>query len=115
MRPATFRTIRQGLGLSTEEIAEALGASKRSVENWEAGRVSPRASTLQDLAELQRAAAEEVAHHIEVFTAEAKPVAPVMFIESERAGWQRAIAFRVMQAVPELQVIEEDQIGVSDE
>lgn len=115
MRPATFRTIRQGLGLSTEEIAEALGASKRSVENWEAGRVSPRAATLQALTELQRTADEEVAHHIETFTAEAKSVEPVMVIEAERAEWQRAIAFRVMQAVPELQVIEDDQVGAGDE
>lgn len=115
-----IKTIREGLGLSTGELAAALETSKRSVEHWESGRVSPREGTWQMLDELRQQAAEEVAEHITLFTAEGKTssehVPPMLLIEGERRGWQRAVAFRVMQAVPHLRVLDvEDAEGPPSE
>lgn len=106
--PTTIKTIREGLGLTAAELAQALGVTERSVFAWEAGDTKPRAKVMAKLDALQDEAAAEVAEHVATFTAEGSTVPAVMTIEAERPGWQRAIAFRVMQVVPELVVIEAD-------
>lgn len=105
---AHIKTVREGLGLTAAELAEALETTERSVFNWEAGSSSPRRTTLAKLEQLQDQAAAEVAEHLEIFTAEGKHVQPVLVIEGPWAGWQRAIAFRVLQSLPDLQIVEAD-------
>jgi DNA-binding XRE family transcriptional regulator len=46
------RAVRRALGLSTAELGEALGCSRRTVENWEQSRNTPEVPTLYRLAEL---------------------------------------------------------------
>jgi DNA-binding transcriptional regulator YiaG len=46
------RAVRRALGLSTAELGEALGCSRRTVENWEQSRNAPEVPTLYRLAEL---------------------------------------------------------------
>ena len=48
--------LRTALGLTQSQLALAIGVSERTVQNWEAGRVSPQAERrLRDLVELNEA------------------------------------------------------------
>jgi DNA-binding transcriptional regulator YiaG len=49
-------TLRAAIGLTQAQLASAMGVSERTVQNWEAGRVSPQAERrLRDLVELKSA------------------------------------------------------------
>ncbi len=52
-RPIDIDALRTALGLTQAQLAVAIGVSERTVQNWEAGRVSPQAERrLRDLIEL---------------------------------------------------------------
>jgi DNA-binding transcriptional regulator YiaG len=40
------RSIRRGLGWTQAELASFLGVNVRTIQNWEAGRVTPRRKAL---------------------------------------------------------------------
>lgn len=65
MTPGDIRTIRQRLGLSRAQLAEALGVSPRTVENWEwQGRQTPVDPLLpRALRDLERELMESSALH----------------------------------------------------
>ena len=53
--------LRTALGLTQAQLAVAIGVSERTVQNWEAGRVSPQAERrLRDLIELNEALARYI-------------------------------------------------------
>lgn len=107
-----FRAIREGLGLTAVWLAEHLDINTRTVERWEAGTSTVPAFAAEALEQLQATAAEHVAEHVETFRAHtSRGLPPVIAIEPESdevwpERWQRAIAFRVRQQVPELRIVE---------
>jgi DNA-binding transcriptional regulator YiaG len=53
LRRIDIDALRTALGLTQAQLAVAIGMSERTVQNWEAGRVSPQAERrLRDLLEL---------------------------------------------------------------
>jgi transcriptional regulator with XRE-family HTH domain len=56
----TVRELREAKGLSTVEVAVALGVSLATVYNWESNKHEPRASQLRDLARLFGVRMDEV-------------------------------------------------------
>jgi ribosome-binding protein aMBF1 (putative translation factor) len=46
------RAVRRALGVSTAELAEACGKSRRTVEDWEQGRYMPATESLIVMARL---------------------------------------------------------------
>jgi len=50
--PARLKEIRHALGLSQAALADAIGATKRSVINWEGGAASPSADVLSKYAQI---------------------------------------------------------------
>ena len=44
--PQVRKALREGAGLSMDDIAEAVGCSRQAVAHWEAGRRYPRAEHL---------------------------------------------------------------------
>jgi transcriptional regulator with XRE-family HTH domain len=57
----TIRELREAKGLSTVDVAAALGVSLATVYNWEADKHEPRASQLRDLARLFGVRMEQIA------------------------------------------------------
>ena len=47
MRAAQFRAMRETLGLSQEDVGDAVGVDCRSVESWEAG-VNPISDDVEE-------------------------------------------------------------------
>lgn len=105
MNSVEFRLTREGLGLTGEWIADRLGINPRTVERWEAGSSAIPTFAIEAMIELSARATEEVAHHLEALAGHARP-AIVIFDgpEDMPARWQRAVAFRVRQALPEVRV-----------
>lgn len=108
---AEVRTIREGLGVTAEWLADHLGIQTRTVQRWEAGHTRIAAFAADELALLEAQAAEQVAAHVEAFTGARVPA--VLAIDDTGpdawpAGWQRRIAFRVRQEVPGLRILADD-------
>lgn len=47
-----LRSIREGKGLSMEELATKTGVTYRTIQNWESGSTTPSAAHLVKLAEV---------------------------------------------------------------
>lgn len=55
-----FAKLRKGLGLSQEELAEALGVSRQAVSKWETGQSTPDLENLVRLCRLYAVPADEL-------------------------------------------------------
>lgn len=109
---AEVRTIREGLGVTAEWLADHLGIQTRTVQRWEAGHTRIADFAVDELALLQIQAGEQVAAHVDAFTGSTAPA--VLAIDDTGpdawpAGWQRRIAFRVRQEIPGLRIIGDDE------
>lgn len=106
---------REGLGLSVDELAARLQIDPQRVRQWEAGGPGPTLHQHQQLDQLLTAAADEVWEHVSRLTPDPEdavdlPIPAVMILDDvdetgAEHGWQRAIAFRVLQAVPHLEIL----------
>lgn len=107
MNRSEFRTVREGLGLTAEFVAEHLDINVRTVERWEAGTTLIPVFAADALAMLEARAAETVEHEVDVLS---RALSPVLIITSDPedmpARWQRAIAFRVRERVPALRIVQ---------
>lgn len=56
LTPAYLRTLREALGLTQKELAEAVGVDKMTVSRWERGEFGPRRGALVQLERLRKAA-----------------------------------------------------------
>lgn len=54
-----LRAVRTMLGLSTAELAAAVGKSRRTIEDWEQGRYMPATAALFVMAEMLRKAGKK--------------------------------------------------------
>lgn len=63
------KVLREGLGLTQEELARLIGVSARTVSRWENGESEPTALALKEILRWQRM----LARLREVFTTEALP------------------------------------------
>lgn len=109
---AEVRTLREGLGLTADWLADHLGIQTRTVQRWEAGHNAVAEFAADELLLLEAQAAEQVTAHVEAFTGTRVPA--VLAIDDTApdcwpAGWQRRIAFRVRQQVPGLRIIANDE------
>lgn len=108
---AEVRTIREGLGVTAEWLADHLGIQTRTVQRWESGHNAVAEFAADELLLLEQQAADQVGAHVEAFTGAQVP--PVLAIDDSHpdswpAGWQRRIAFRVRQEVPGLRILADD-------
>ncbi len=106
---AEVRTVREGLGVTAEWLAEHLGIQPRTVQRWEAGHSPVAEFAADELLMLEAQAAEQVTAHIEAFTGARAPA--VLAIDdsgpdSWPAGWQRRVAFRVRQQIDGLRIVD---------
>ena len=105
MTPETFRVIREGLGLSQYEMSQRLAVQQRTVQRWEAGDTPVPPGIVAELDQLRQLAADEVSENIKLFGGDDPKPPPMLAIEpGERAGWQRAIAWRTLLEVPGLRI-----------
>lgn len=77
MTGAEIRTLREGVGLSAQALADLVGVSLRAVQGWESGRSAPRTSDVADtLHRLDTAIGRSVAELLALIEAhpEAEPV-----------------------------------------
>lgn len=106
MTPATFRSVREGLGLPHAWLAARWDIATRTIERWEAGTSPVPQFAEEDLQVLEMMAAEHVTRHVAALRGHR---APVLTIEDDPdawpARWQRAVAFRVRQQVPATQIV----------
>ncbi|WP_406360328.1 helix-turn-helix transcriptional regulator [Streptomyces sp. NBC_00715] len=58
---AERRALRQAAGLSTSELAKAIGVSKQAVTSWENGTRNPRGIHLDRYVDALRALRDEIA------------------------------------------------------
>lgn len=106
---AEVRTIREGLGVTADWLADHLGIQIRTVQRWEAGQNTIKPFAVEALLTLEGQAAEQVAEHVAALTGTKLP--PVLAVEDTcspdwPAGWQRMIAFRVRQEIPGLRIVD---------
>lgn len=110
---AEVRTIREGLGVTAEWLADHLGIQTRTVQRWEAGQNQIAEFAADELLMLEAQVAEQVAAHVEAFTGARAPAVLAIDDTAEDswpAGWQRRVAFRVRQQVPGLRIIGDDDL-----
>lgn len=50
--PTRLSTLRNQAGLSREQLAHAIGATRQAIDNWEAGRYVPSANWLPLMADV---------------------------------------------------------------
>ncbi|MBP8880670.1 MAG: helix-turn-helix transcriptional regulator [Dermatophilaceae bacterium] len=108
MNAATFKAIREGLGLTARDVSERLDINPRTVDRWEAGH-SPIPSFAADaIEEWEALAADTVNAWVEAMHGDQHPtVVLTTGDEDEPRRWQRAIAFRVRQQVPNVAIMSE--------
>lgn len=117
MNNAELRVVREGLGLSVTDMAEHFGVNPRTVRSWESGRDSVPPWVAEGMGLLEAVAKDEVDLQIATLQGSSFPLIALDFEEdSKPAGWQRAIAFRVRESLPSLQVVDStDQSDVEIE
>lgn len=76
----SIRAIREGLGLTGDELASILGVEPRTVRRWESADRTPSSGVWAEVEALEAEAARQVA---------GDPVP-----DHRPDGWRRAIAFR---------------------
>lgn len=106
---AEVRTLREGLGVTADWLAEHLSIQTRTVQRWEAGHSPIAEFAADELLLLEAQAAEQVTAHVEAFTGARAPAVLTVGDTAEGswpAGWQRRIAFRVRQQVPGLRIVD---------
>lgn len=59
MAPARLKRLRRGMGITQEKLAERLGVTVNSVQNWEMGRRNPDRFIQPALTELEGSISEE--------------------------------------------------------
>lgn len=106
---AEVRTLREGLGVTADWLADHLDVQTRTVQRWESGANAIKQFAVDALLMLESQAADQVAEHVNAMAGSQLP--PVLAIEDTGhadwpAGWQRMIAFRVRQAVPGLRIVD---------
>ena len=101
MNGATLRTIREGLGVTAEWLADFCGVQLRSVQRWEAGDRRVPAGVAEAVETLRAQQDSEVAQQLRALRG---VPSPRMLASS---GWQRAVAFRVITELPDL-VVDDD-------
>ena len=107
MNSTEFRTIREGLGLTAEFLADHLSINPRTVERWEAGTSPVPAFAVDALEMLEAQAAETVEHEVDLMNRALSPVMVIVSGPDEMpARWQRAVAFRVRERVPALRIVQ---------
>ncbi|MDO5067469.1 MAG: helix-turn-helix transcriptional regulator [Propionibacteriaceae bacterium] len=106
MTGSLFRVLREGMGLSQQDLAGLFGVQKRAVQRWEGGDREIPTSRGEELLQLFQHFEEVVAHHVEQAHASGGlVVVGVLDDEGEMpAGWQRAVAFAVVRATPRVVV-----------
>lgn len=108
MNAATFKTIRDGLGLTARDISERLAINQRTVDRWEAGDSPIPPFAVAALDEWEARATDTVDAWVEAVEGDEHPfVVLTATHDDEPPRWQRAIAFRVRQRVPRLVVLSE--------
>ncbi len=108
MNAATFKTIREGLGLTARDISERLDINPRTVDRWEAGDSPIPAFAVAALDEWESRAADTVEAWVEAVEGDERPFVVIAASpDDEPPRWQRAIAFRVRQRVPRLMILSE--------
>ena len=108
MNAATFKTIREGLGLTARDVSERLDINPRTVDRWEAGDSPIPAFAAAALDKWETRAAGTVAAWVEAIEGDEHPLIVIATSDfDEPLRWQRAIAFQVRQRVPRLVVLSE--------
>jgi DNA-binding XRE family transcriptional regulator/uncharacterized coiled-coil protein SlyX len=64
-----FRTLRERLGLTAEEMGQLIGVSGQSVYNWEHQKAKPRARQLASIAELRGLGKKQARARLEALNA----------------------------------------------
>ena len=97
--------LRKKQGLSQQEVAAALGVSRQTVSNWEAGQGAPALDKAVALAQLYHVTVDELANDaVEVTTSQASAskdlhalfslVGTTCYIDCEDVEWQASMASR---------------------
>ena len=97
--------LRKKQGLSQQEVAAALGVSRQTVSNWEAGQGAPALDKAVALAQLYHVTVDELANDaVEVTTSQASAskdlhalvslVGTMCYIDCEDVEWQASMANR---------------------
>ena len=108
MTAAEFRAIRTGLGVTSQWIADHVGVRERAVKRWESGEHAIKPAIVEAILLLEAQAADQVAEHIAAMGGHPRPVLMIEddgSVDTWPAGWQRQVAFRVRQALPDLRII----------
>lgn len=102
--------LRKKQGLSQQEVAAALGVSRQTVSNWEAGQGAPALDKAAALARLYHVTVDELANDaVEVSTSQASAskdlhalfslVGATCYIDCEDVEWQVSMANRKVVVV----------------
>lgn len=106
MNGATFKTIREGLGFTTQALADHLSIATRTIDRWEAGTSLVPEFAAEELLLLEANATEVVDAWVESLAGRDDPALVLATGPDDMPlRWQRAVAFRVRQRVPGLAVV----------
>lgn len=103
MTSAEATAVRHLIGLTFEQLGDALGINPRSIRRWESGSSAPGAGVASALRELRaehdadtkRLAAEAFTSSVVLIPSET---------EARPAGWWKAVAARLIDRMPEARV-----------
>lgn len=107
---AEVRTLREGLGVTAEWLADHLDVQTRTVQRWESGANAIKPFAVDALLMLESQASDQVAEHVAALRGSRLP--PVLVVEDGQdvadwpPGWQRMIAFRVRQELTGLRIVD---------
>ena len=102
MSAAEVAALRTLMGLSLDQLAEAIGRNRRVVRYWEAGRYAPNAESVEALWALKARHDDLVA---EMLDADAMVIVPRRHPDGAMPrGWYLAAAGRAIAEEPDLMV-----------
>ena len=108
MSAAEVAALRTLMGLSLDQLAEAIGRNRRVVRYWEAGRYAPNAESVEALWALKARHDDLVA---EMLDADAMVIVPRRHPDGAMPrGWYLAAAGRAIAEEPDLMVEWDDAL-----